>query len=228
MRIPGAEPRKRGQSRQVRPGQGLLQPQDVERGEPGGHLAGRDRVERARRVAGHPPALVEVDHDRHRVADRVARRDDRGDALLEPARIDPDLERTEPLVAQPQRRFGACRRWQEHPARGIDRQAVGRATEQASRPGARRPGRGCPTAPPRAASTARHGSRSSRGRGRGARSPAGPRRRTGARTPRSRPSCRPSRPRRRPRRSRPGRPWRRTSGAGRGPRRPGTAGPAGR
>ena len=67
---------------------------------------------------------------RHRVADRVARRGDRREAVLEPARIDPDLERTEALIAQPQRRFGARRRWQEHPARGIGRQAVGRATEQ--------------------------------------------------------------------------------------------------
>ena len=35
-------------------------------------------------VAGHPPALVEVDHDRHRVADGGPRRRDGGEPLLEP------------------------------------------------------------------------------------------------------------------------------------------------
>ena len=61
--------------------------------------AGRDRVQRRRGVAGHPPALVEVDHDRHRIADRVARRGHRRETLLEPVRVDPDLERPEALVA---------------------------------------------------------------------------------------------------------------------------------
>ena len=37
----------------------------------------------ARHVAGHPPALVEVDHDRHRVADRGAGRGDGREALVE-------------------------------------------------------------------------------------------------------------------------------------------------
>ena len=107
MRMPGAEARSAARPAQVRAGQRLLEPQDVVLGEPDGDLAGRDRVERRRRVAGHPPALVEVDHDRHRVADRVARRRDRGEPLLEPARVDPDLERPEALVAQAQRRLGA-------------------------------------------------------------------------------------------------------------------------
>ena len=53
------------------------------------------------------------------------------------------------------------------------------------------------------------------------------RRRTGARTPRSRPSCRPTRCRRRPRRSRPARSSRRTCAAAPGPRPPRTAGRAG-
>ena len=41
----------------------------------------------------------------------------------EPARIDPDLERAEPLVAQAQRGLGAGGRGQEHPARGVGRDA---------------------------------------------------------------------------------------------------------
>ena len=82
------------------------------------------------RVAGHPPALVEVDHDRHRIADGVPGRRHGGEALLEPSRIDPDLERAEPLVAQAQGRFGPGGRGQQHPARGIGRDAVAGATEE--------------------------------------------------------------------------------------------------
>ena len=82
-----------GQTAQVRAGERLLEPQDVVLGELDGDRPRRDRVDRRRRVAGHPPALVEVDHDRHRIADRVPGRGDGGQALLEPSGIDPDLER---------------------------------------------------------------------------------------------------------------------------------------
>ena len=98
---------------------------------------------------------------------------------------------------------------------------------RASRPAARRPGRRCPTARPRAASSGRRGSRSSRAPGRGGRWPADPARRTGARTPRSRPSCRPTRCRRRPRRSRPGRSLPRTSARGTGSHAAGNGGSSG-
>ena len=182
-----------------------------------------------RRVAGHPPALVEVDHDGHRVADRGARRGDRGQPLVEalPARVDPDLQRPEALLAQAQGRLGPLGGRQQHPARGVGGRCRRSRRRTASRPAARRPCRRCPTGPPRAASSDRRGSRSSRGPGRAGRWPADPARRTGARTPRTRPSCRPTRCRRRPRRSRRARwsPGRRS--AARGPRPPGTAGRAG-
>ena len=53
-----------------------------------------------------------------------------GEALLEPPGIDPDLERPEPLVAQAQRGFGAGRRGQQHPARGVGRDARRGAAEE--------------------------------------------------------------------------------------------------
>ena len=54
----------------------------------------------------------------------------RGQTLLEPARVDPDLERAEALVAEPQRRLGPGGRRQQHPARGVGRDAVGGPAEQ--------------------------------------------------------------------------------------------------
>jgi hypothetical protein len=93
---------ERGETAQVRPGQGLLDPQDVVLGESGGDGPGAHRVEGARRVARHPPALVEVDHDRHRGADGVAGRRYGSEALLEPPGIDADLDGLEPFVPEPQ------------------------------------------------------------------------------------------------------------------------------
>ena len=61
-------------------------------------------------------------------AARVAR--DRREPLLEPARIDPDLQRPEALLAQAQRGLGTLRRGQQHPARGVGRDPVGRPAEQ--------------------------------------------------------------------------------------------------
>ena len=224
---PAPTPRSAASPRRSVPASGSSTHRTSSVGEADGDLAGGDRVERAGRVAGHPPALVEVDHDRHRVADGVARRRDGGEPVLELARIDPDLERAEPLVAEAERRFGARRR---RAAASRTRRRPGSRRwrrRTASRPAARRPGRRCPTGRPRAASSGRRGSRSSRAPGRAGRWPADPGRRTGARRPRSRPSCRPSRSRRRPRRSRPGRSSPRTSAAGPGPRPPGTAGSSG-
>ena len=127
---PGPGRPERRQAGQVRAGQRLLEPQDVVLGELDGDLARGDRIERGRRVAGHPPALVEVDHDRHRIGDRVPCRRDGREPLLEPARIDPDLERREALVAEAERGLGASRRGEQHPARGVRRDPRGRATEQ--------------------------------------------------------------------------------------------------
>ena len=127
---PGPGRPERRQAGQVGAGQRLLEPQDVVLGELDGDLARGDRIERGRRVAGHPPALVEVDHDRHRIGDRVPCRRDGREPLLEPARIDPDLERREALVAEAERGLGASRRGEQHPARGVRRDPRGRATEQ--------------------------------------------------------------------------------------------------
>ena len=55
---------------------------------------------------------------------------DRGEPVVEAARIDPDLERQEPLVAEPQGGFGARRRRQQHPARSVGGDAVGGPAEQ--------------------------------------------------------------------------------------------------
>ena len=58
------------------------------------------------------------------------RRRDRGEPLVEAARVDPDLERPEPFLPKSQRGFGAFRWRQEHPARGIGGQSIARAAEQ--------------------------------------------------------------------------------------------------
>ena len=116
-----------------------------------------------RRVAGHPPALVEVDHDRHRIADRArgSPRRPRGPPRAgagrpgSSARVKPSSRsrsarlgaRRRPAAASRTRRTPGCRR---------------RAAEQRRDRQIRRPGRRCPTARPRAASTGRRGSRSSR------------------------------------------------------------------
>ena len=212
---------------EVRAVERLLEPQDAELGEGIGRAARRHDVERRRRVPGHAPAGVEVDHQLQPVADRVAHRADGLEPLVDPGAVDPDLHRPEPGVGdrdgrgRPLGRRRAARRSRRTRAAHRSRRRTGRT------PAGRSPSPRGPTARPRAASSGRRGSRSSRARGRDARSAAGPARRTGARTPRTRPSCRPTRSRSRPRRSRPRRASRRRSSAAPGPRPRRTAGRAG-
>ena len=122
-----------------------------------------------------------------------------------PARIHADLERAESLLAQAQRGLGPLRRRQQHPARGVGGDPVEAPPNSVAT--------GSPATWPddvperrleRPEATGMEVDRLER-RGRGGRWPAGPGRGTGARTPRTRPSCRPSRSRRCPRRSRRGR-----------------------
>ena len=206
----------------------LLEPQDAELGEGIGRAARRHDVERRRRVPGHAPAGVEVDHQLQPVAHGVAHRADGLEPLVDPGAVDPDLHRPEARRRRSRRRTPPARpATRRSPGRGVRGQRIGRAAEQDGHRLAGHLARRGPTARPRAASTGRRGSRSSRARGRGARSAAGPARRTGARTPRTRPSCRPTRSRSRPRRSRPPRASRRRTSAARDPRPRRTAGRAG-
>ena len=122
-----AQPR---QPAQVGAGQRLLHPQHVQLGQPGRDPPRRGRVQRRARVARHPPALVQVDHDRHGVTDRLARGGDRGQAVVEAARVDPDLEGAEPFVAEPERRRRPLVGRQEHPARGVGRDPVAGPAEE--------------------------------------------------------------------------------------------------
>ena len=64
------------------------------------------------------------------VADGVAGGGDARQALLQPPRIDPDLERREAFLAEPQGGLGALGRGEQRPARGVGRDAVRRAAEQ--------------------------------------------------------------------------------------------------
>ena len=167
--------------------------------------AGPD-VDRRRRVAGHPPALVEVDHDGHRVTDRRPRRGHGGEALVEPARVDADLQRAEALVAQAQRRLGPLGRRQQHPARGIGGDRLGRAAEQRRHRQAGDlagdvPQGGLERPVPAGMEVDRLEDPDVAGDGQRVLADEQVRR-----TPRTRPSCRPSRSRPRPRRSRPARP----------------------
>ncbi len=130
MRTPGEPRPQRRQPSQVRAGERLLHPEHAVIRQPGRDVPRRLEIDRRRGVAGHPPALVQVDHDRHRVADGGTRRCDRGEPFLEPARVDADLEGSEPLLAQPQGGFGPFWCGHQHPAGGVRRQRVGRAAEQ--------------------------------------------------------------------------------------------------
>ena len=122
---------QRRQSLQVGAGQRLLDPQDAERGE----ARRRSRERRPDRASGVVSPAIRQPWLRSTMiaiesptASRVAATAAR--PVLELARIDPDLERAEPFVAQTQRRFGAGRRGQEHPARGIGGDPVAGAAEQ--------------------------------------------------------------------------------------------------
>ena len=101
--------RRRGAQRrepsQIRAGKRLFQPQHVVRRELSRDVPGGDRVQGGRRVAGHPPALVEIDHERHGVTHRVAGGGDRGEPFVQVPRIDPDLHRAEPFLEEAQGGF---------------------------------------------------------------------------------------------------------------------------
>ena len=203
MRTPGAAARSASQPSQIRAGERLLEPQHVVR------RRARTAISRAvsTSIAGvvspgiRQPwlrsTMIAIESPTAaRVAATAARPSSR------PSRIDPDLHRAEALLSQAQRRLRPCGR-RAAASRTRHRPGCRRSRRRrTSRRAARRPGRRCPRGRPRAASSGRRGSRSSPGPGRGARWPADPARRTGARRPRTRPSCRPTRCRRRPRRSR--------------------------
>ena len=111
-------------------GEGLLDPQDAVLGELVDHPSRRLRVQPGRDVTGHPPPLVEIDHDLQRVPHRLADRGDDGDAGGEPVPGDPDLDRPEAVL---DKRCGVlralCRRAQLAEG-GVHREPVDRAAEQ--------------------------------------------------------------------------------------------------
>lgn len=127
---PGGRRAQASKTAQVRAGQRFLEPQDPVIGQAGGNAASGDRIDRRTGVTGHPPALIEIDHDRHRVADGRTGRRDRSQAIHQVARVDADLEGLEALLAEPQRGLGAGGWREQRAARGIGGDPAGRPAEQ--------------------------------------------------------------------------------------------------
>ena len=92
--------------------------------------ARRLRPEAGCDVAGHPPPLVEVDHDLQGVADGVADRRHHRDALRDPVAGDADLDRAEAFVDQSHGIVGALRGRAQLAQRRVRRDAVDRAAQQ--------------------------------------------------------------------------------------------------
>ena len=94
--------------------------------------AARRRDRAALDVARHPPRLVEIDEDLEGVADRLAnRRDDRHALRSIPVAGDPDLDGTKTPLDE---RLGVLRpllRESQRPPRGVGRQRLAGAAEQA-------------------------------------------------------------------------------------------------
>ena len=80
-------------------------------------IAGHPRVEAGRRVAGHPPGRVEVDHQLEPVAHGGPGRADGLEPVRRPVGVDPDLHRPEALVADPDARTPLVRRRDARPSR---------------------------------------------------------------------------------------------------------------
>ncbi len=128
--MPGRGSPQRREPSQIRARQRFLQPEHVVGRQLGGDVARGDRIQRRSRVTGHPPALVEVDHQRHGVADRGARRGHRRHPVGQSSRINPDLHGAKALLAQSQRGLGPGGRGEQRPARGVGRDPVARPTEE--------------------------------------------------------------------------------------------------
>ncbi len=83
---------------QIVPGQWFFDPQHRVLAQPLHDVAGAGGIQAALAVAGHPPPLVEVRHDRQALADHPANGGDDGQALGDPTGSDPHLDGAEALL----------------------------------------------------------------------------------------------------------------------------------
>ena len=174
---PGRRRAQRSQPAQVRAGQRLLEPEDAvtRPGVPRSRGRRPDRATADRSPAIRQPwlrsTMIAIESPTAaRVAVTAARPSSRRRGSI---RI---LSAREALLAQADGRLGTLRGRQQHPARGVGGDGVRGAAEER---GDGQPGDladDVPQGRPRAASTGRRGSRSSRSPGRGGRWPADPRR----------------------------------------------------
>ena len=95
-----------GEPGDVVAGERLLEPRDSELREPRGKLGDLVEAEEGLDVSGHPPALVQVDHDLDIGPDRVPDGGDRGDPLPRAAAFDSQLQRAEAGLSEAERRLG--------------------------------------------------------------------------------------------------------------------------
>ena len=80
--------------------QRLLEPVDAELLERACTLRGRGDVPARLHVAGHAPSLVRVDHDLHRVADRLAHGADHGEVVAPVGEVEAELYRAHAALLQ--------------------------------------------------------------------------------------------------------------------------------
>jgi len=124
--------------------QRLLEPVHAERLERAG---ARDRlrdVPRPRAVAGHPPAVVGVDHDLHRRADRLAHRRDDRDVVAPVRVVEAELDRAHPRGTQRDHPPRALLGDDELAARRVGQDPLAAAAEEAPQRLARQPRREVP------------------------------------------------------------------------------------
>ena len=128
---PRADPRAQpAHPLEVGAGERLLDPQHAELVELRDHARRIGRPQPRLDVAGHPPPLVEVDHDLERLPDLVADRGRRGDPLGERVAGNAQLDRAKTGVDERASVLGTLRRRAQLTERGVDRQPVDGPSEQ--------------------------------------------------------------------------------------------------
>ena len=142
--------------------QRLLEPVDAERLERPRALRRGGDVPARLAIAGHPPALVRVDHELELRADRVAHRLDDGDVLAPVGMVEADLHGADARSRSARQRATRSARLEQLAARGVGEQTLAAAAEQLPERHAERLAERGPRRRPPPSRAGRRGSRPSR------------------------------------------------------------------